>query len=325
MRNLWKYRLHLYENPTLHINPLIATKVRLKTLRYQLDITTCHLTTISKIRYLNIKFYNFKKFCEMCSYYSILISIAMLHIVRAGPVFSPEVSTNTENLNNHVVLQQKSQQMQHQKSNINQNPQLNSLNVYASNFDVISNNQNDQFKPSYKLPEMETNFTPIHNSNSITTEFASTLSSPTPVLIQYLPQTINEGGVQYLQLIPTRPLMVPIAPYLSGNTGGRPITYHQHLAPSKSIDYTVRPLISGLPVNLPPPVPTTLVDLQSTTLPSYGIQSYAGSITSHKQNHRINRETKDKNLLGPISLNLNEYLPGANSQQQSNLNTRGRP
>lgn len=249
----------------------------------------------------------------------------MLNIVRAGPIFSPEVSTKTENSYNHVTLQQKSQQMQHQKANINQDPQLNSLNVYASNFDVISNNQNDQFKPSYKLPEIETNFTPIHNSNSITTEFTSTLSSPTPVLMQYLPQTINEGGVQYLQLIPTRPLMVPITSYLSGNTGGRPITYHQHLAPSNSIDYTARPLISGLPVNLPPPAPTALVDLQSPTLPSYGIQSYAGSITAYKQNHRINRDTKDKHLLGPISLNLNEYIPGAHSQQHLNLNTRGRP
>lgn len=260
----------------------------------------------------------------MYSYNSILILIAMLNIVRAGPVFSPEVSTKTENSNNHITLQQKSQQMQHQKPNINQDPQLNSLNVYASNVDVISSNQNYQFKPSYKLPEMETNFTPIHNSNSITTEFTSTLSSPTPILMQYLPQTINEGGVQYLQLIPTRPLMVPIAPYLSGNTGGRPITYHQHLAPSNNIDYTARPLISGLPVNLPPPAPTSLADLQSPTLPSYDIQSYTGSITSYKQNHRINRETKDKNLLGPISLNLNEYLPGANSKQQSNLNGRGR-
>lgn len=260
----------------------------------------------------------------MFSYFLIVILFGVLNILFISPVFSSAVSTKTDISNNHLSLQQKSQQMP-QKVNINQDPQINSLNVYATHFDAISNNQNDQFKPSYKLPEMETNFTPIQSSNTITSEFTSTLSSPTPVLMQYLPQTINEGGIQYLQLIPTRPLMVPITPYLNGNTGGHPTTYHQHLTPSNNIDYTARPLISGLPVNIPPPAPTTLSDLQSPNLLSYGIQSYAGSINSYKQNHRINRETKDKQLLGPISLNLNEYLPVPNSQQNLNLNIRGRP
>ncbi|KAJ6636621.1 hypothetical protein Bhyg_15212 [Pseudolycoriella hygida] len=37
----------------------------------------------------------------------------------------------------------------------------------------------------------------------------------TPVLMQYLPQSQQTGGIQYLQLIPTRPLIVPISPYIT--------------------------------------------------------------------------------------------------------------
>lgn len=253
----------------------------------------------------------------------VLLLLTGSNLINSSPVSNPEISSKTGNPNSHLSLQHQQQQ----KSNTNQDPQLNSLNVYATNYEVISGkqNQNENFKPSYKLPDMETNFTPIQNSNSIAPEFAAPLPSPTPVLMQYLPQTINEGGVQYLQLIPTRPLMVPIGPYLTGKTGLHSLTYHQHLTPSNSIDYTTRPLLSALPVNMPPPAPTALVDAPATPLQAYGIQSYTGHIPTYKQNHRINRETKDKQLLGPISLNLNEYLPPANTQQHSNFNIRGRP
>ncbi|KNC23539.1 hypothetical protein FF38_14440 [Lucilia cuprina] len=258
----------------------------------------------------------------------ILLLFTAPNIINSGPVSSPEIASQSGKSNGHISIQQQQQQQQQQQSNQNnQDAQLNSLNVYASNYDIIASkqNQNDNFKPSYKLPDMETNFTPIHNSNSIAPEFASSLGSSTPVLMQYLPQTINEGGVQYLQLLPTRPLMVPIGPYLTGSTGIQSLAYHQHLAPSNNIDYTTRPLLSALPINMPPPAPSALVDVPASPLPSYGIQSYAANITPYKQNHRINRETKDKQLLGPITLNLNEYIPPANSQQHSTFSVRGRP
>lgn len=34
--------------------------------------------------------------------------------------------------------------------------------------------------------------------------------------MQYLPHNAQQGPIQYLQLIPTRPLIVPISPYISG-------------------------------------------------------------------------------------------------------------
>lgn len=37
---------------------------------------------------------------------------------------------------------------------------------------------------------------------------------PTPVIMQYLPHNGQQGGIQYLQLIPTRPLIVPVSPYV---------------------------------------------------------------------------------------------------------------
>lgn len=40
-------------------------------------------------------------------------------------------------------------------------------------------------------------------------------AGPTPLIMQYLPTQTQSGGIQYLQLIPTRPLIVPINPYLS--------------------------------------------------------------------------------------------------------------
>lgn len=259
-----------------------------------------------------------------CIYQLVLLLLTVPDFTTAGPVSSPETLNKSAKSNGNLSIQQQ----KFNNNNNNQDAQLNTLNAYAANYEVISNkqNQNDNFKPSYKLPEMETNFTPIYNGNSIAPELGSLLGTPTPVLMQYLPQTINEGGVQYLQLTPIRPLMVPIGPYLTGNTAVQSVTYHhQHLAPSNSIDYASRPLLSPLSVNMPPPAPSTLVDVQASSHPNYGFQSYAGNISPYKPNHRINRETKDKLLLGPISLNLNEYIPPSNSQQHNTFNARGRP
>lgn len=37
---------------------------------------------------------------------------------------------------------------------------------------------------------------------------------PTPVIMQYLPHDAQQGPIQYLKLIPNRPLIVPISPYI---------------------------------------------------------------------------------------------------------------
>lgn len=44
--------------------------------------------------------------------------------------------------------------------------------------------------------------------------FFARLPGPTPVIMQYLPHNAQQGPIQYLQLIPTRPLIVPISPYI---------------------------------------------------------------------------------------------------------------
>ncbi|XP_075156232.1 uncharacterized protein LOC142229551 [Haematobia irritans] len=258
----------------------------------------------------------------------LLLLLALPLTIIAGPVSNPEVASKSPKQN---TIQQQQQQSNQQKS---QDAHLNSLNVYANQYDIIGNNQNslnngEQFKPSYKLPDIETNFTPIQNSNSIAPDFASI--SPGPVLMQYLPQTITEGGVQYLQLIPTRPLMVPIGPYLTAGAGTPTLGYTQTITATHPLDYGTRSntLLSTMPVNMvPPAAPTSLLEVPSQPLNAYGIQSYAPQLQTPKQNYRINRETKDRFIPGPLNLNTNEYIPGPGQpqspQQQTGL-VRGRP
>lgn len=50
----------------------------------------------------------------------------------------------------------------------------------------------------------------------------------TPVVMQYIPHSQYMGGVQYLQLIPTRPLLIPLGPYYP--------TIHQNNFPPQSFD-----------------------------------------------------------------------------------------
>uniref|UniRef100_A0A1I8Q3S4 Uncharacterized protein n=1 Tax=Stomoxys calcitrans TaxID=35570 RepID=A0A1I8Q3S4_STOCA len=256
-----------------------------------------------------------------------LLLLALPLNIIAGPVSNPEVASKSAKAN---TIQQQQQQTNQQPKP--QDAHLNTLSVYANNYDFLSgNNQNslnngEQFKPSYKLPDMETNFTPIQNSNSIAPEF----TAPAPVLMQYLPQTITEGGMQYLQLIPTRPLVVPIGPYLTSGATAPSLGYTQTISAGHPLEYSARAnaMLSTMPVNIPPPVPTSLVEVPSQPLPAYGIPSYAAHLQAPKQNYRINRETKDRHLPGPLNLNLNEYMPGPGQPQtpmQQAGFVRGRP
>lgn len=74
----------------------------------------------------------------------------------------------------------------------------------------------------------------------------------TPVIMQYLPHNGQSNGIQYLQLIPTRPLIVPISPYLSPspytNYHTQPSQYASQTTPysahSPSGPYTSHPSAS---------------------------------------------------------------------------------
>ncbi|XP_017086729.1 uncharacterized protein LOC108118502 [Drosophila eugracilis] len=228
-----------------------------------------------------------------------LLQILVVPFLEGSPVSSPEIASNSKSPNS---VQQAQQQQQQQ-----QEAHLNSLSAYASGYNVAQNQVQNQvqtqvlsptdpaFKPSYKMPEMETNFTPMQTAG---TPSVAGLPS-TPMLMQYLPaQTIQDGSgntVQYLQLIPTRPIIVPISPYLSAaaaagspsiSAGGQP-------------DFGGRtgPVLSALPPNFA------------------ALQGYAaGSINpaaAFRNSYRINREAKDKHFPPSFSLNLNEYLPAS--------------
>ncbi|XP_070138597.1 transcription factor btd isoform X1 [Drosophila bipectinata] len=240
------------------------------------------------------------------------------HLLLANPVSSPEISSKGSKSPNSVqhqqVQQQQVQQQQQQQVQQQQQQQqlqlqqqeavhLNSLSAYASGYDMTQASAQNQmggegaFKPSYKMPEMETNFTPMQTAG---TPSVASLPS-TPMLMQYLPaQTLQDGTgntVQYLQLIPTRPIIVPISPYLSG--GGSPT-----LAAGGQPDFSGRTatVLSALP-------------------PNYGaLQGYAAAGALNPQaavaagafrGYRINREAKDKHFPPAFSLNLNEYIPAS--------------
>lgn len=49
--------------------------------------------------------------------------------------------------------------------------------------------------------------------------------------MQYLPQSQHASGIQYLQLIPTRPLIVPISSYLPAHPALQQQQQQQHLHP----------------------------------------------------------------------------------------------
>ncbi|KAH8385177.1 hypothetical protein KR200_011428 [Drosophila serrata] len=243
-----------------------------------------------------------------------LLLLLVLPLILASPVSSPEIASKGIKSPNSVqqqqVQQQQQQVQQQQQQQLQQQQQqqeahLNSLSAYASGYDMTAQNQlqdpSGSFKPSYKMPEMETNFTPMQTAG---TPSVASLPS-TPMLMQYLPaQTLQDGtgnGVQYLQLIPTRPIIVPISPYLSAAAAATQTgVANPSLAAGGQPDFGGRTaaVLSALP-------------------PNYGaLQGYATAINptlspAFRSNYRINREAKDKHFPPAFSLNLNEYLPGS--------------
>uniref|UniRef100_A0A1B0FGE1 Uncharacterized protein n=1 Tax=Glossina morsitans morsitans TaxID=37546 RepID=A0A1B0FGE1_GLOMM len=250
----------------------------------------------------------------------------------------PEISGKS----NVAINNQNQLQTQNPAKSLNQDVQLHSLNVYASNYDMIpsaspTNPQNGpfdtSFKPSFKLPEMEHNFTPLqnphhHHHHHHPQQLNVPVATSSPVLMQYLPQAVSgDNGVQYLQLIPTRPLIVPISPFLtSQNNYAPPPALTQS---NSNIDYAASrspSMLNGIPANIPTPTPvsTPIIDVPHAPPMPYGLATYAAAITPYKQTYRINRETKDNNQqVIPFSLNLNEYIPSQKTTYT--IISRGRP
>ncbi|XP_014090890.2 uncharacterized protein [Bactrocera oleae] len=264
-----------------------------------------------------------------------------------------------------------------------QDAQLNSLNAYATNYghfaaqfsnnpaqggntnphadsSTSSHTNSNHFKASFKLPDVENNFTPLqtyNNGNSMprhaapSTTIAGTpnansiasnnIPQPTPVLMQYLPHVMPEAGVQYLQLIPTRPLIVPISPYLNGNAppavaqnaaNAAAHALHPPLAAAINaapVDYGARspPMLAAEPINSQQHAAATaaMIDMSNAAPPPpYGIHTYANALQPYRSSYRINREAKGKNFPGTLTLNMNEYIPGPNETLRP-LYMRGRP
>ncbi|KAH8386572.1 hypothetical protein KR093_001299 [Drosophila rubida] len=234
-----------------------------------------------------------------------------LPLLQALPVSSPEIASKSAKSPNSVLAQQQQQQQLKSPSPGGQEPQLNSLSAFASSYESQAQVQPTVaelgFKPSYKLPEMETNFTPMQNGASLLADSPSLASMPsTPMLMQYLPaQTLQDGSgtVQYLQLIPTRPIIVPISPFLSAAAAANGNVQPPLPSPSPSLaanaDYGARAL----------PASTGVTGLHYAAA---GLQGYANAIApvaGYRSSYRINREAKEKHLPPTFSLNMNEYLP----------------
>lgn len=126
--------------------------------------------------------------------------------------------------------------------------------------------------------------------------------------MQYLPQNQQSGGIQYLQLIPTRPLIVPISPYITqlpqygGPSSGQP-TAAQYTSAS--------PPYGSAPSSYGSTQPTSYGSTQPTSSHSYPsyqnpIGGYSSPVVSYFRPHQ-GIQLVD----GPIdmSLNTNEYIP----------------
>ncbi|XP_068141452.1 uncharacterized protein [Drosophila tropicalis] len=249
-----------------------------------------------------------------------LLLFVLMQLVHSLPVSNPEISNKVTNSVNSIQVQQP------QSSSSSQDPHLNTLSAFASSYDQAQQLQQQQqqqlsspiesgFKPSYKMPEMETNFTPMQTAG---TPSVASLPS-TPMLMQYLPaQTLQDGSgaVQYLQLIPTRPIIVPISPYLAAAAASASAN-NGNAAPSPPAA-SLTPHTNGQPDygGRNAAVLSVSPSINSGIGLHYGSlhHGYAGSISpaaAYRNSYRINREAKDKHFPPAFTLNLNEYIPSA--------------
>lgn len=133
--------------------------------------------------------------------------------------------------------------------------------------------------------------------------------------MQYLPHNSQSGPIQYLQLIPTRPLIVPISPYISSyNNPYSSSPNSPAVQSSANQQYSVQS-----PTNQQYSVPSHHQPSFATTSHSYGnsyqpsIQSPIGGYSTNYYSYfRPNPGMQIVNAPIDLSLNTNEYLPMQN-------------
>lgn len=121
--------------------------------------------------------------------------------------------------------------------------------------------------------------------------------------MQYLPHNPQQGAIQYLQLIPTRPLIVPISPYISSfnNPYTQSVNGPQTAQASSNSPYA-SPHHSYSP-------PTNAYNNNYSPSLSSPIGSYS---TNYLTYFRPNNGMQLVNSPVDLTLNTNEYMPITN-------------
>lgn len=134
--------------------------------------------------------------------------------------------------------------------------------------------------------------------------------------MQYLPHNAQQGPIQYLQLIPTRPLIVPISPYIPSNFNS-PYANSPTAQASSTSPYTLSH--HSYSPSSPSSSPQSSSSYGSS---AYGSGSFGSNYSPSLQNpiggystnyltYSIRPNHGMQLVNGPLdlSLNTNEYLP----------------
>lgn len=124
------------------------------------------------------------------------------------------------------------------------------------------------------------------------------------MIMQYLPHNAQSGPIQYLQLIPTRPLIVPISPYIS----------HQY-NPYSQTQAQAQPTTGAASYSLP-----TAHHAYQTSASTHNYNTYQPTLQTPIGGYSNNylsyyRPNPGMQFSSPLdlSLNTNEYLPSESS------------
>lgn len=130
--------------------------------------------------------------------------------------------------------------------------------------------------------------------------------------MQYLPHNAQQGPIQYLQLIPTRPLIVPISPYISGfnNPYSSPVGGSSAQASSNS-PYALAQASSNSPYALPQASSNSPYVSSSSPYSSLSHHSYAPSTSSFGSSYSpasLQNTPSFQNPIGGYSTNYLTYF-----------------
>lgn len=240
--------------------------------------------------------------------------------------------------------------------------QLKSLNTFANHIDNVKSPRvealtlekietGEEFKPSIRLADREDNMIPLLPLHASQFNNIPISKSVSPVLVQYLPQTVYQNGIRYLHLVPTKPLMIPFNSFINAPAFPAQMSHEppQLLFAHNNVHVGNIPLPTS-PVNAVPssyklpPAPAmlrssvllnptfgnggsntspenrhsgnapsaTLITISAAPSEIPGNAYHLQSLPTH-YNYRGSRDLKEHaHISAPIfSLNLNEYLPDA--------------